>query len=106
MVVYGIDRLLELTDMIELAETERKRSLRDATADTDPKVKTTVCSQSEKSENDDKKDIQKELQPMGSSGGEQGYDQSASVQADAKDAYEVDNDAATYEVVTYHRSIE
>lgn len=93
MILYGIQRLLELSDTIEQIENERKRKIRQAAQEVELKpqpqeVKEPVVEQ----------DPSKELQSS-----EATNDPTASIRIDPEDVYEVDNDLDKYEIVTYHR---
>lgn len=91
MIVYGIQRLLELCDTIEEIETDRKR-LETETAEIE--MRSEPAKDGVRS-----REPTREIQVSAT-----GIDPTASIQIDPEDAYEVDNDVCKYEIVTYHRT--
>lgn len=90
MIMYGIQRLLELCDVIELIETDRKKAARKA-------VEVEVNGGLGKEEATDKKVNQQVVDSMNVN------DPMESIRVDPEDVYEVDNDLDKFEIVTYHR---
>lgn len=93
MIVYGIQRLLELCDTIEEIETGRKR-LETETAEEEMQSEPTKDGLRRR---ESTRDIQMSATRI---------DPTASIQIDPQDAYEVDNDVYKYEIVTYHRNFD
>ena len=88
--MYGIQRLLELCDVIELIETDRKKAARKA-------MEVEVKGGLGKEESTDKKVNKQVLDSMNVN------DPMESIRVDPEDVYEVDNDLDKFEIVTYHR---
>lgn len=84
MIIYGMHRLLQLCDMIELHETIKKRGM------------------AKELRLEEKRQAQPDLDPNAS----QAFDSNMSVALTEKtleNLYEVDIDADKYQIVTFHR---
>ena len=93
MIVYGIQRLLELCDTIEEIKTGSKR-LETETSDLEmqSELNKDVVRRREST-----RDIQMSVT---------GIEPTASIKIDLQDAYEVENVVYKYEIVTYHRNFD